>query len=334
MLRGAASVAEPFYKAGVRGRNAAFDRGWRSVHRAGLPVISVGNLTAGGTGKTPMVIAVARMLERLGYPPAVLLRGYRGEGPTGSDEGALLGHHLPGVPIVAAGDRVAAARSVRREHPEVRAIVLDDGFQHRRLHRDLDLVLIDATDPFGFDRVLPRGLLREPAEGLRRADAVIVTHSDQLGDERTGRELAARIEGYHGGPSIAWCEHRWSAVLDEADRAVEMKGATVLPFCGIGNPGAFFRQAGQRFRVVEPRAFADHHPYRAAELREMARRAEERGADALLTTEKDWVRLRAVVESSGPRVPIWRPVLQMFVASGGEALEQRVREALGANAPR
>ena len=159
-------------------RNGLFDRGWKSIERAGVPVVSVGNLTVGGTGKTPCVEYIASRLRQWDRRVAILSRGYGSEhGP--NDEALVLEENLPDVPHLQGPDRVALAR-IAIEELESEVLVLDDGFQHRRLARDLDVVLIDATQPWGFGYLLPRGLLRESPRGLRRAGAVVLTRCDQV----------------------------------------------------------------------------------------------------------------------------------------------------------
>ncbi len=179
------------YRIGVGARNLAFDRGWKASHRAEVPVVSVGNLTLGGTGKTPMVEWVARWYRARGVRVAILSRGY-GDSSGMNDEGRVLEENLPDVPHLQAPDRVdLASRAV--EELESELLVLDDGFQHRRLARDLDIVLLDALDPFGLGRIFPRGLLREPIGSLRRAGVVVLSRADLVDpshpsvDTRAGR---------------------------------------------------------------------------------------------------------------------------------------------------
>ncbi len=169
------SVAIP-YGAAIALRNLGFDRGWLGVYRAEVPVVSVGNLTVGGTGKTPMVEWVARWFRRHGRRVAILSRGYK-QVQGINDERRVLEENLPDVPHLQDRDRSRSAR-VAVEELEAEVLVLDDGFQHRRLARDLDVVLIDVLEPFGLGHLLPRGLLREPLGSLRRADIVVLSRSD------------------------------------------------------------------------------------------------------------------------------------------------------------
>ncbi|HZW29293.1 MAG TPA: tetraacyldisaccharide 4'-kinase, partial [Isosphaeraceae bacterium] len=170
------SCAAAGYGAAIALRNGSFEHGWLRVHRLGVPVVSVGNLTVGGTGKTPMVEWLARWFRARRRRVVIVSRGYRGEQGL-NDEGLVLEENLPDVPHLQDRDRVRAGR-VALQELEADILVLDDGFQHRRLARDLDVVLIDALEPFGLGHLLPRGLLREPVRSLRRADLVVLSRAD------------------------------------------------------------------------------------------------------------------------------------------------------------
>jgi tetraacyldisaccharide 4'-kinase len=170
VTRGLLRVAEVPYTMAVGVRNRRFDRGHTEVHHVERPVVSVGNLTLGGTGKTPMVKWLARRMQSLGQRVAIVSRGYGSTNGQSNDEAMELAAALPGVPHLQNRDRVAAARQAIQEFgPDL--LLLDDGFQHRRLARDLDIVLLDSLEPFGFEHVFPRGTLREPLAGLDRAHA-------------------------------------------------------------------------------------------------------------------------------------------------------------------
>ena len=170
------------YAPGRRGQQHGLRPGWKATHRAAVPVISVGNITLGGTGKTPMVEWIARWYRRRGVRVALISRGYGHAGGI-NDEGLVLEENLPDVPHLQDPDRVALAE-IAVDELESELIVLDDGFQHRRLARDLDLVMLDALDPFGLGRLFPRGLLREPVRSLRRASAVILSRADLIEPDR------------------------------------------------------------------------------------------------------------------------------------------------------
>jgi len=263
-------------------------------------VISVGNLTVGGTGKTPMVLAIAERLAEEGKHAAILTRGYRGTTDTGaggvpqSDEVALLRDRLAGkVQLGVGADRYKSGMVLARHG--IDWFVLDDGFQHLKLSPDADIVLVDATDPFGDGMVLPAGRLREPLSALRRADIVVITRSVQA----PSPAIEAIIRRYTSSP-IFYASTRLESVLrvprlDVALPQPDWQKARFLAFCGIGNAAAFFEDLRNwGFQAVEQRSFADHHVYTAREAAELELTAASCGADALLCTEKDVWNLRNV----------------------------------------
>jgi len=309
------------YAAAVTCRNAAYDKGLLASHHGGVPVVSVGNLTLGGTGKTPLVAWLARAWLERGLRPAIVSRGYGAARGTRSDEAAELAVVLPGVAHVADGDRVAAVRRAAAQGAEI--VVVDDGFQHRRLARDLDILAVDATDPWGCDRLFPRGLLREPLSGVARAHAVVLTRAGSV--DRDGRlAIRRRLERLpRRGPMFAWVEstHRPLRLraADGGTRPLDaLAGARVAAFAGIGNPGAFRRAVEELGgRVVGFRAWPDHHAYTAADAVEIGRWAGALGADLLMTTLKDLVKLPA--ERPGD-VPLYALEIALEVLAGGDAL--------------
>lgn len=263
-------------------------------------VISVGNLTVGGTGKTPMALAIAERLAAQGKHAAILTRGYGGTADAGSsgvpqsDEVALLRERLAGkVQLGVGADRYKAGMVLARHG--VDWFVLDDGFQHLKLSRDADIVLVDATDPFGGGMVLPAGRLREPLRALRRADIVVITRSVQV----PSPAIEAIIRRHTSCP-IFYASTRLEGVLriprlDVALPQADWQKARFLAFCGIGNPSAFFEDLRTwGFRVAQQRSFSDHHAYTAREAVELELAASNCGADALLCTEKDVWNLRNV----------------------------------------
>lgn len=323
-------AAEPFYRLAVAARNRAFDWRWRAIHRLDRPVLSVGNLTTGGTGKTPMVIALTQRLQALGARPAVLLRGYK-PGHTGSDEAQLLQAALgDAVPVEADADRVAGARRALQRRPDLTLFVLDDGFQHRQVARDLDLVLIDATTPFGGGNLLPRGFMREPASALRRAHAVILTRADQVSPERL-ELINANIVRRHGKPALAHAVHAWVELLDGMDQPVDPAALGDVPVagvCGIGNPAAFKTDLARRFtHVTGLYELGDHQDITPAMAATVLDHSHRQGAKALLMTEKDWVKWRHLPPLPHP-MPIYRPRLELRFVHGQDALDLLLRQFL------
>ena len=293
--RSALALAAVGYGIGVTVRNRGFDHQWWTSHRAAVPVVAVGNLTLGGTGKTPMVEYVARWYRARGVRVAILSRGY-GQSTGLNDEGRVLEENLPDVPHLQDRDRAGLAR-IAVEELESELLVLDDGFQHRRLRRDLDLVLLDALDPFGHGRLFPRGLLREPVRALRRAGVVVLSRADLVTE--SDRAAIRRAAERHAGP-LRWVESR-HAPLDLIDASGqvapldELSRRAVAAFCGIGNPEGFRRTlAPLSAPLLGFRTFPDHHPYDAGDVADLAAWSLGLGADLVLTTQKDLVKLRAL----------------------------------------
>jgi tetraacyldisaccharide 4'-kinase len=344
-LRCLLAAAEPGYALAMTLRNIAFDRRWRKVHNLGRRTISVGNLTTGGTGKTPFVIDITRRLVAKGKRPAVLLRGYRGRTKQDkssqsidSDEAQMLAAELgPEVPVHANPDRVAGAAAVLRSDERIDTFVLDDAFQHRRAARDLDIVLIDATLPWGLGHVLPRGLLREPVRGLRRADAVVITRADRV-DERALEKLASEIRTITGREPTAVVSQRWTGLREGASSRTEVssirgsrgsRGSRVLGLCAIGNPQQFFDTLAAECDLVDRLSFADHHHFTEADISTIAQRARTHQAQALVMTEKDWVKFGWLLQKPQAAeqlasLKILRPELGMHWHRGLEEVEKMI----------
>ena len=309
------------YALGVRWRNRKFDRG-RDVHRAAVPVISIGNLTVGGTGKTPCVEYVARLLREHDVRVAILSRGYGAEAGR-NDEAMVLEENLPDVPHLQDRDRVAIARTAVEEL-ESEILVLDDGFQHRRLARDLDVVVVDVTDPWGGGYVLPRGGLREPVGSLRRANLIVLTRCDSVAPEIV-EQTASAARGFAARVPIARTVHAPLELTNGPERRSvnTLQGQTVGAFCGLGNPGAFRRTLDDLgANVIEFREYPDHHPYSRADVDALQRWAGELPTDAVVvTTQKDWVKLRT--PSLGDR-PLWALRIGLKFVEGQDAFDQAV----------
>lgn len=272
--------------------------------RVEKPVISIGNITVGGTGKTPMAARIARMLADRRRTVAILTRGYKGRPTTAttdqptppwtleSDEARVLQRRCPDTTIVIDADRVAGAKAAISAGCDT--LVLDDGFQHRRLARDLDLVLIDATNPFGHGRMLPRGLLREPPSALKRADIIVLTRSDEI-DPSDKMLLLATIRRCSGGKPLVQAVHRISGFQDVAGCFLpgQDPGAVqAVIFAGVGNFESF-RRSVERLgvSVLAAYEYPDHHDYSADEITALCDVALTLEANAVVTTEKDAVKL-------------------------------------------
>lgn len=292
-LRAALAAASAPYGWAVCVRNRRYDRAGAEIIRPPVPVVSVGNLTVGGTGKTPMVEWLARRVSERQVRVAILSRGYRSVDGGANDEARELALALPETPHLQNPDRAASAATAVREL-NAQLLVLDDGFQHRRLARDLDVVLLDATEPFGFDRLLPRGTLREPVAGLQRAGVVALSRADML--DAPARE-AIRRRAMTFAPHAAWCEvvHRPATLLGSAGQREpldQLRGRRVAAFCGIGNPAGFRHTLTSLGARVEAwREFPDHHAYSAADLASLTEWARGAQAEIVVCTRKDLVKL-------------------------------------------
>jgi tetraacyldisaccharide 4'-kinase len=324
LLRAALTPLEWAWRGGVAVRNALYDAGVLVARDTAVPAISIGNLSVGGTGKTPVASFIARRLHERGARPAIVLRGY------GADEPDVHATLLPGIPVLVNADRVAASRAAAAAGCDV--VVLDDAFQHRGVRRVVDLVLVSADVPWT-TRCLPRGPLREPLRGLRRADVVVVTR------KAAPAAAAADVEGRLHALGVHAIAHATLAlgrelVSADASRPAEsfdlLRRGTVVAVGGIANPSAFFaqlREAGAGTLVTIPRP--DHHRYTEADVRLLLTRAE--GADAVVCTLKDAVKLRRLWPRSGP--PLWYVSQRVELAGGSDLVEAALHRLLAARAP-
>jgi tetraacyldisaccharide 4'-kinase len=317
MPRPIATVLWPLsliYAGGARLRAWLYARGWLKQQRLNAPVISVGNLTVGGTGKTPMVIWLAEQFLADGKRVAILSRGYRGSGDT-SDEIELMKSRLQGRALFGVGkDRYAEGR--RLEAKGVDVFLLDDGFQHLPLGRDVDIVLVDSTRPFHKQFVLPAGPLREPRSALHRADLVVFTRTDQ--SKRT-LYLIQRFPQFAIYPSVTKLLGFRAYSADGRGEALHGRiPGPVFAFCGIGNPDAFFFDLDRwGVRLAGRRAFADHHRYTVSETQELERAAEAAGAKVLITTEKD---AQNIPPNSFSRMPLEIAVISLDMPDAAKFL--------------
>ncbi len=311
----------------MRMRAAAYRAGLFRARRLPGTVISVGNLTAGGTGKTPFVLWLAERLHAEGKRVGILTRGYRGEaapkgGEPQSDEVAIYRERLKHrVELGVGADRYANGEVLARHG--VNCFLLDDGFQHMQLARDVDIVLLDATDPFGGGHLLPAGMLREPASALRRADIVVLNRSEHAPGIETWIRRYTSVPTFYAIPEL-------ESILSlsgqsEGEPPAIDREKTVFAFCGIGNPNAFFADLGRwGIRVAGRRSFNDHHVYTRKELEELNALALDSGASGLICTEKDVFNLRNV---RSPALPIFFARISLKVSMEGDFMAA-LREAI------
>ncbi len=326
-VRAVLTASEPFVAMGVLWRNRRYDHGRAAIHDVGVPVISVGNITLGGTGKTPMTAWLCRWFRRHAVRIAIVSRGYGAEAGAINDEAAVLELQLPDVPHLQNPDRVLGAKTAIEELAS-QIVVLDDGFQHRRLRRTLDMVMLDALDPFGGHHLFPRGTLREPLGSLRRADVVVLSRADQVS---AGQAAEIRAAVHRCAPRASWAESRHVPTrvvqLGKGPGTMgELQGKRLAAFCGIGNPAAFHKTLhGSRLEVVAFREYPDHYRYRREDIEDLSAWAARQGAEMLVCTEKDWVKIRSSRLGESPLAAIG---IDLEFTTGQEDVERRLAEIL------
>ena len=300
------------FGAAVRIRSALYGNGILKTQSVSVPVISVGNLTIGGTGKTPLVEWIAGRLAERGHRICVLTRGYRRANPShrvlvsdgkqivvdaeqSGDEAMMLARSLlDKAAVMCDADRVAGAQwAIKNLNADV--LILDDGFQHVRIARDLDIVAVDATNPWGNGLLLPAGILREPIDSLNRAGCIIVTRTVDAVDERLQEQIKQATDAptFHSTRVIRRITTLDSPQID-SDKETLLK-QPIAAFCGIGNPKAFFEQLrDEGFDLQRTEPFRDHHKYSQTDIDSLSQRAAAAGAQALITTAKDAVKLASM----------------------------------------
>jgi len=327
------SILLPFsagFRFGVALRHAGYKHGWFKVRRLARPVVSVGNLTVGGTGKTPLVACVANILLRQGWKPSILTRGYgrrsrtemiviepgtgrRVDAQEVGDEPAILARMLPEVPLIICADRFRGGQAAE-QHFQVDAHILDDGFQHLALARDVDLLALDATQTISDWLLLPAGRQREPLSALRRAQIMVLTRANST-NAKPLEDLVLKVhpaaQVFRSSMElIGWTD----ALSGEVVSIEDIRAQKVAAFCAIGNPRAFFADLRRwGFSVVGEDAFPDHHVYTGEEIQKLAARARKNAVAALLTTQKDAVKFSRD----------WAPQLPMFACD----IEARILDA-------
>ncbi len=312
LLFSAGVPLSPIYAAIMRARSAAYASGFLASYRVSRPVICLGNISMGGTGKTPHVIWLCKKLAETGLRPAVISRGYggrAGKGPLVVSEGAgpnvtphiagdepvMIARRLKGVPVVIGSDRVASARlAISRLGAEI--IVLDDGFQHLRLKRDLDIVLIPATRPLKDEKVFPGGELREPPQALSRASCVLITRAEGI-SPLTRKNFVSELKPYLGGKPVFFSRNKVSGILPFGEKGKRKNTSNHMhfAFCGLGDPDSFLTTLqAEGIKTAGHRWFPDHHKYDSHDLLRLVTEAQKAGADALVTTAKDAVKLSSL----------------------------------------
>jgi tetraacyldisaccharide 4'-kinase len=324
------SMASKVYGGAVKLRRIFYKKATLISKRLPCPIISIGNITVGGTGKTPMTIYVAQVMKQLGYKVAIISRGYKGRAEKvggivsdgkvllmtpeiAGDEPYMMAYRLKDVPVIVGKNRFKAGRQAIRKF-DLDVIVLDDGFQHLKLQRDLDLVLLDYRKPFGNGHLLPRGVMREPASALLCANAIILTRSDTVNDNGMSSSLK-KLRSYERKKPVYRTFHHpcvykiingekkiFETNMQEAFRQNSdcMKGRTVFAFSGLADNHSFQQTVKSlQCNLSGFMEFPDHHPYSERDLDEILSAAKKSMSECIITTEKDYVRIADKIDWPG-----------------------------------
>lgn len=313
----------------IRLRNLFYRLGWLKTHHIQKPVISVGNITTGGTGKTPLVIWLCNFLTKKNLKAIVLTRGYKTEKGKFSDEPATLAMSCPDAKIIVNSNRVEAAeKAMKKFSPDI--LVMDDGFQHRRLARDLNIVTIDATNPFGYGKILPAGLLREPLSALKRAHGAVITRCDQA-DDNCLKKIEQKLLSINPDMIITKSVHTAVCVKVFGQSSMpleELNGKNIFAFCGIGNPNAFFETAKKLgCNLVGQQIYNDHYNYTPEDINDIYEQTRYLNVDLILSTQKDWTKASVLIEKEKD-IDFGYLEIQLKIISGGEKITSLIETIL------
>jgi len=325
LFRAILKPASYLYATVIAARNFLYDKGYFRSHRAPVPVISIGNITTGGTGKTPLTIWLCNKLAERKLKVGVLTRGYKMESQKLSDEPAVIAQNCPAAKVIVNPDRVLGAITAIKEYG-AKVLVMDDGFSHRRLRRNVDIITIDATCPFGYGRLLPAGLLREPLTALRRAHAAILTRCDLVG--RIDLEnIEAQLYRINPHLVLARTRHAPAGAIGTNINDIkldELAGRRVFAFCGIGNPEAFEAQLKKlRLDIAAFHVYNDHHQYTDDDLADIYEEAKYLHADLILTTQKDWIKAASLAPTE---IPFAYLAVRLEFLAGEDTIEEMVKD--------
>jgi tetraacyldisaccharide 4'-kinase len=328
LLRGLLLPISQIYKLITLSRNALYHHRILPSHAPPCPVICIGNLTTGGTGKTPLVAWLCRTLsETKKLRVVVLTRGYKSN-DTQTDEPAMLEKQLGNTPVIVNANRIEGTKTALARGP-VDIFVMDDGFQHQRLARDLNIVTLDATNPFGYGKLLPAGLLREPVAALKRAQCAVITRTDQISAEKL-KALKTTIQSICPSILLATTAHSPTAVhLPERQTQPTswLNGRKVFAFCGIGNPQAFFMTLENLgANLVGNHVFDDHYHCTEADLRNLLQQALQNQAEILLTTEKNYPDIAAI--NTPTSLPVGYLTIELAFESGEDNVKELIEKTL------
>ena len=336
MMNGWQSLLTGPYLFATHVRMRLYEQGWLRQRRLPCPVVSVGNLTVGGTGKTPMAMWVSQKLLEQGKKPCILSRGYRRKharefllvsdgtsvlaGPLeAGDEPYLMATRCPGIVVAVGADRYELGRWVLNQMP-IDCFVLDDGFQHLGLDRDVNLLLVDSSDPAGIQALLPVGRLREPLGEARRASDIVLTRVEDVSMIPNVLEPIQRAMGLSVDPITTTFTVKKLIGASDAVPLSDVRGKKAFLFSGIGNPKPFRRTVDALgVRVVDELVFRDHEAYGRSRIEDVHRRIEQRQPDLALTTEKDLIKVQAHWSIS---TPLFAVCLELEFLNGQSRLEK------------
>jgi len=338
ILRFFLTIASQIYTVIISLRNFLYSKKWLKVYTVSVPVISIGNITTGGTGKTPIVIWLCKLLQNKNIFCAVLTRGYKTHTQTRAmsdgqrattDEPAILTKSCPEAKIIINPDRVTGAAKAVNDF-DAKVLIMDDGFQHRRLHRDLEIVAIDATCPFGYGKILPAGLLRESVVSLKRADAAVLTRCDQV-EEMQLAELEDKLLRINPDMIVAKSIHKPSCAKSIGGEEInldKLKGKRIVAFCGIGNPDAFFSTIkALGANLIDSKVYNDHHQYTDDCLADIYEQAQHLNVDLILTTQKDWTKIASLASVKND-MPFAYLAIELKFLTAEDKLRRLIEDAL------
>ncbi len=340
LLRFFLYIASIFYQLAVHLRNCLYSAGLLKIRQVDAIVISVGNITAGGTGKTPLVIWICKFLQQKNIPVAILTRGYKAlqqkrassieSRDSRIDEPAILVESCPQAKVIVNPDRVAGAKEAIKKFG-AKVLIMDDGFQHRRLARDLDIVTIDATLPFGYGKLLPAGLLREPVNALKRADAIVITRSNQVSESELNK-IEEKIQKIKPSIVIARSIHSpvCARTTDNKEIGIEqLKGKKIFAFCGIGNPDSFIKTIKSLgLNLVGAKIYDDHYHYADKDIDDVRTNAKKLKAELVLTTQKDFSKLPIEKRQNEPDISLGYLAIELILVSGEGKITRLIKDAL------
>lgn len=319
------------YSIVIRLRNFLYSKNCLKPNHTSAAVFSIGNITAGGTGKTPLVIWLCKFLKQKQVKCAILTRGYKThtQKQTLTDEPAILAESCPQAKVIVNPNRVEAADKAINDIG-ANVLIMDDGFQHRRLHRDLDIITIDGTCPFGYGKLLPAGLLREPAASLKRANAVVITRCDQI-SESESKQIEKSLQLINPDMIIARSIHApiyIKSITGEEISLEKLRNRKIFAFCGIGNPEAFLNTIKNTGAdLAGSRTYNDHYNYTEHCLTDISGQARRLKADLILTTQKDWSRITP--PASAPKsIPFAYLAVEIEFLAGEDKLKQLIEDTL------